>query len=371
MGHPEDLSGSPPSIGARIRHYRNRLNLSQHDLAAALNFKSAQIVSQIENDEREIKARELVLLAKALSTSVDNLLSASELHLPSARWRDRPSEGFEATEAKLCLRCERYALLEEWNDEGARRELPQGSLPRGRHSTPSDVELAANEIRAAMQLGGRPAASLQGVLEEWYGIRIFYDSFAGSGLCVDGEFGKAILLNRNQVRWRRNFSLAHEVFHLVAANCYGDPDRETEEKHANIFASALLLPSDSLLPPLDAKARNGKVALQDLILTAREFDVSTEALLWRLCNLRKLTAENVKDLTSNRAVLAFEKWKLDLPPALPERFERLTYSAYQRGRIGKRKLAEFLEISVNQLAENPEISDPDLSLDEETEIAFA
>lgn len=362
------------AIGNRVRDYRTRLNMSQTELAGSLGLNSAQIVSQIESGDRELKARELVRAAEVLMTSVQNLLTDAPPEIPKARWRDKPSSGFESAEARLCLRCERYALLEEWCDERIDRDLPRISLSKDRIPKIGEVERAADEIRAAMELGGRPASSLKDSLEEDFGIKVFHDSFDGTALCVSGPFGKAILLNRDNVRGRRNFSLAHELFHLLVEGIYPDGEREQEEKHAQIFASSLLLPSASLIAILDAKANNGKIPVRDLVATAQDFHVSTEALLWRLCNLQRMTRDSVKALIAGDNLKAFEARgvrKSDRPDDLPDRFHRLAYEAYGRGRLGRNKLAQFLETTVSALSINSEIWNSDVAFDEEAEIAFA
>ena len=65
-------------LGKRIRNARIQLSLSQRQLAEEMGFSAPQIISQIEKGERQIKAGELVNLAKALHLDVFQLLSADE-----------------------------------------------------------------------------------------------------------------------------------------------------------------------------------------------------------------------------------------------------------------------------------------------------
>lgn len=360
-----------PHIGARVREYRNSLKITQGELAERMGFNSSQIVSQIEAGSRELKARELVKVAEILHTSVQNLLSAEQAEIPESRWRDKPNEGFEPVEARFCLRCERYSLLEEWCGERLSRDFPS-VLAKGHLPTVGELERAAEDVRTAMKLGGRPAASLGEILEEDYGVKVFYDSFEGTALCASGKFGNAILLNRDNVKWRRNFSLAHELYHLLVPGVY--EDEEIEERHAQVFASALLMPSSSLMAAIEAKVQNGKVPVRDLVVVAQEFHVSTEALLWRLCSLQRMSREQVRTLLTGGAIKAFEsigQRKNDHPDELPDRYIRLAYQAYNRGKIGLAKLAEFLETTAGQLVASSNIWNSDADLNEEAEIAFA
>ena len=359
-------------IGARIKEYRIRLNLSQKQLADRMGIPALQSVSEIEAGRRELKARELVRAANALMTSVQNLLSIETLAFPEPRWRDKPEVGFEEVEARFCLRCERYALLEAWCDEPCPRDLPSASIPKGHDPTPSDLDRAAGDIEASMKLGGRPAVALAETLQEDYGVKIFYDTFSGPALSVSGKFGRAILLNREDVKWRRNFSLAHELFHLLVEDLHLDPDKE--EGYANSFASALLLPTSSLTALLTPKVRNSKIPVSELVAAAQEFQVSTEALLWKLCTMNKLTREQVKGLIGSESVRSFEAQSRrpnDSPDLLPDRYVRLAYRAYNKGKIGLAKLAEFLETTAGELAAESKIWSTDADLDEEAEVALA
>jgi Zn-dependent peptidase ImmA (M78 family)/transcriptional regulator with XRE-family HTH domain len=368
MSVPMAKENSSVSIGSRVREHRQKLNLSQADLASALGLNSPQIVSQIETGDRELKAKELVRISEILMTSIQNLLSNSPLEVPTARWRDRPENGFEKVEARLCLRCE------EWCGERVYRDLPRLSFVKDRVPKIGEVERAADEIRIVMELGGRPASSLKDALEEDFGIKIFHDSFNGTALCVSGGFGQAILLNRDNVRGRRNFSLAHELYHLLVDGIYPQEAQNIEEKHAQIFASSLLLPSAPVIGLLDAKANDGKIPLRELVATAQDFHVSTEALLWRLCNLQRMDRDKAKTIIAGeslRWVEAHGMGKNKAPEDLPERYVRLAYEAHRLGKLGRNKLAQFLETSVSELDSDFEGWNADVSLDEETEIAFA
>jgi Zn-dependent peptidase ImmA (M78 family)/DNA-binding XRE family transcriptional regulator len=367
---PEELTSS--HIGARIKEYRTRLNLSQKQLAERMGISAFQIISEIEAGRRELKARELFQAASALMTSVQNLLSFDAPAFAEPRWRDKPDTGYEEVEARLCLRCERYTLLEAWCDEQITRDLPSASLPKEHEPTFADLERAADDIRAAMKLGGRPAVSFTETLEEDYGIRIFYDTIPGPALSVSGKFGRAILLNRDDVRWRRNFSLAHELFHLLAEGVYQDPEKE--ERHAQSFAAALLLPGSFVASLLESKGHNGKIPVAELVAAAQEFQVSTEALLWRLFTMNKLTREQVKTLIASETVRALElqgRRPNDKPDVLPDRYVRLAYRAYNNGKIGLAKLAQFLETTAGELAANSKIWSTEADVDEEAEVALA
>src|SRR2546429_7171771 len=81
-----------------------------------------------------------------------------------------------------------------------------------------------------MNLGRVPATSLTKVLEEDFGVKIFYrEELSGSAASAGGGFGQAILMNSSEAPWRRNYNFAHELFHLLTWNVM-PPERLPREK---------------------------------------------------------------------------------------------------------------------------------------------
>lgn len=62
------------TIGARIRVEREKLGISQIDLAKAVGFESATAISFIESGARGVAAETLELIAKTLKVDVKTLL---------------------------------------------------------------------------------------------------------------------------------------------------------------------------------------------------------------------------------------------------------------------------------------------------------
>jgi len=140
--------------------------------------------------------------------------------------------------------------------------------------------------RKRIELGERPAFVLLRVLEEDCGIRssIAPSSRPARRLREERTDGWAILLNAGNAECRRNFDLAHELFHLLvwdlyrgagAANSQVSP--EQEEKLANAFASHLLIPADALRRTVDRKRNaEGKISVSAIPQIA-----DSSAYLWR------------------------------------------------------------------------------------------
>jgi len=104
---------------------------------------------------------------------------------------------------------------------------------------------------------------------------------------------------------------------------------------------------------LRARQRGG-LSYADLIAIAGDFNVSTQALLWRMLNLRLLPREQVHALLDDpelhRQDVAMRRgqwwWS---PPPLPERYVRLSFLAWQQGHLARARLAEYLETDLAEL----------------------
>ena len=350
-------------LGERVRTARKRLGLTQKELAEQAGIAVHQILSQIEKGQREVKAWELAALAKALKTDFSSLLADSgPQQAPVVLWREYPTEAREVIEANFLQRCQQYATLEQLAEEVTQPDLPTAKV----ESAPMTFGAAKRLARRAskeLDLGSRPATALEGVLEDGYGVKIWYEDLGeeGSAASTIGPFGYAVLMNSAEAPWRRNFSLAHELFHLLTWQSIlidrllrDAAFRHRIEQLANAFASSLLLPQEPLVDAFESRTKNDIVQYIDLVEVAREFGVSTDALLYRLLDLRCLDKETVESLRANSAFRALDRstmrarWQR---PVIPERFVRLAFAAYQKGRLSRARLAQYLDTSLIDLTE--------------------
>lgn len=353
------------TLGAAVRRARDRVGLTQEELAERAGFPNSQTVSDIERGLRDVKARELHRIAKILHTSYDVLLGVRAEPAAHVLWRRGTQDVPRAQEAQFLERASRYAMLEELCDLPAPEPLPDFPFDPERAWYP-EVDALANRVARTLDLGSRPATSLVKVLEERFRVKVFYADLLGdeSAACVRDAFGAAVLMNAHQAPWRRNYNFAHELFHLVTWDSVarawpqegGEPAwAEQLERFANSFASHLLLPADELGEQYRARCRDGRVPDPDLVELAREFDVSTQALVFRLKFLRLLSAEEADATLErpsfrklDRSTMA-DRW-IKPQTGLPDRYVRLAYLAHAKGRITVARLAEFLETSVSELA---------------------
>jgi Zn-dependent peptidase ImmA (M78 family)/transcriptional regulator with XRE-family HTH domain len=341
-------------IGERLKYARQRTGLTLRQVVERTGIGESSL-SEYENDKREPRLSQLQALAEAYRRSIAFFLGEGGIPREIVLWRKRPDPPTGADiEAEFVKLCEQYHNLEVWCADRRPCILP---VAQGDPSSfgYAEAERLAYRVQSELRLGDRPGRSLFPVLEEVCGVKLFYLSFQPSGTgasTVSETFGSAVLLNTENVRWRRNFDLAHELFHLLTWPIFRDGGNsvvasEGEEKLATCFASRLLMPTDATRLAINEVQKDGSLSFSDLFDIARQFDVSVEALLWRIHFLYNRNEEDTrKDITRYNAVASvFEDREPDKPPRRPARYVALAVKAFRNGEVSQGKFAEYLGIS--------------------------
>jgi Zn-dependent peptidase ImmA (M78 family)/transcriptional regulator with XRE-family HTH domain len=315
-------------------------------------------LSEFEHGKREPSLSQLASLSAAYHRPASFFLAMEPIVPEVVRWRRKPAEGAQAIEGQFLQLCEQYHNLESWCGADAVIDLPSTRRP-SRPFSRTDADLLARKVRRELGLGSYPALGLLCGLEEQCGLKVFHLDFAPSGTAActqHPEFGAAILLNAKNPRWRRNFDLAHELFHLLTWGFLAPVEpgaeawTESEEKLADAFAASLLLPDDSIREAVSSRLRDGKLPLPAMFEIGRQFDVSIEALIWRIHGLYGGTPAHKAhtEATIQRAresARMLEGREADCPPIRPARFVALAVTALRRGDISVGRFAEYIGIS--------------------------
>ena len=343
-------------FGARLKALRESVGLPLKEAANRLGFSSYQILSNIEAGTREVKASELNLFSRAYFCSLSNLLGEEKMPHGLLMWRKTPEKRAEV-EQQILYFCEQYHLLEKLLNINLGRELGCEVRSKEAIRTDADVDALADDTRKTLDLGRKPAFTLAKVLEQNYGVKIIYRHFLGTGSAasmVDDEFGPVIVVNANEPPWGRNYDIGHELFHIVTSKAVTPDDVRhgtffgNLENKAERFSSTLLLPESEIRKEINdrLKAQN-HIAYSDLVDIARDFGVSTIALLYRLVNLKFMKFEQAQSLRQDEDLKGIDRtarqdeWG-DAP--VSERFCSLAIRSLRRGLISRGKFAEIIEI---------------------------
>jgi len=348
-------------LGRRISYAREAAKMSQEQLAKALRFKDRQTLSMVENGQRKLSADELLALMRAtgrdLEFFTDNCRLVGEGAFSFRAGEIAPAglNDFEERAGRWIATYRRlgYALGQPRKSLGYRLTLTA-------RSSYEEAWAVAEGLVKEWQLGDVPAARLAGMTEEHLDVLVLY--FAGVGVsgaaCRLADLD-TILINRGECAGRRNFDLAHELFHLLTWDTM-PPARDDHdaprgysakriEQLADNFAGALLMPEQELRRRWD---KRGSADLHDwLNRTATVFNVTASALKWRLKYLTWLTEVELSSINDKRLVANGEAKRKAPPPPLFSRkfFERL-YRALDEGCISARRAAQLVETDIAGLA---------------------
>lgn len=199
--------------------------------------------------------------------------------------------------------------------------------------------------------------SLQKVMEQVLRTKILFvelSDFGSAASTVHPEFGAAIVVNSDEAPWRINFTLAHELFHIITWHMFNPADLEQDEllfkdieKKAERFASTLLLPESSVREELSSRIKDQKLSFSDIVDVAREFGVSTQALLYRMANMRLIEWEKANHLANDDELHMIDRRiRRDTTSEAPssERFTLLAVKCLRKGLISRGKFSELLDI---------------------------
>lgn len=345
-------------IGIRIKDEREKRNLTQEELASQAKIESYQTLGKIERGERkDLKTTELQKIAEALGVSIGYLLGEfAQPQKSLVLWRKEPAAAQKtALENRLHAFIEDYSFLEEVLNQNKkiRRTLPVLSMHPANTSYEDAQEMAEN-IRKSLDLGSQPSASLRACLEEDFDVKVLYEDLGdSSAACTRSDSSIAVMINKKESVWRQNYNLAHELYHIVTwdpevlKKIKADPslDKRNEELAEN-FAAGLLMPAEDLKDDFRRMSESGKISPSDLMVLSSKYKVSTEATAYRLLNLGCITKDDAKKLISE---IHRESLSQESSIKYSEKLVRLSFSAYQKDKISKARLAQIVGISLIDL----------------------
>ncbi len=346
-------------IGTRVKALREERKLSQDELASVFGFKDRQTVSAIENGDRRVSADELLRAMSALKVPLeyftDPFLLVGEGQFS---WRQSavPADklrGFERTAGRLIAAYRNYAP-----QVGRQPNIVRPSLRLSAQSKFEQAMADGERFVADYQLGDAPAERLAEVMESKLGILVLMvDAIDGvSGAACRLRDLDAVLINRNEIVGRRNFDLAHELFHILTWDAMPpDPvednsefSKKRVEQLANNFAGAVLMPESAL----DRLGPWEKDTVRRLNRGALLLGVTANALKWRLVatgRLEKATAAGIDDVGLRNNGRAAKTTKV--PALFSKTFMEVISLALTKGLLSMRRASELLGVDVEDVSD--------------------
>ncbi|CAM4189295.1 ImmA/IrrE family metallo-endopeptidase [Roseateles saccharophilus] len=352
------------AMGGRVRVARESAKITQADLCEAVGFADRQTLSAIENGERRIQAAELVRISQAVNRPIEWFIDPFVVE-GDARfsWRvakslpDEALTDFESRIGRLVGLLRHLKMALQGNSS-----VFSPVLRVSRQSTFEEAWVWGELVAQHLDLGIVPAVKLVEAIETRLDIPVLYvdahvesEARGISGAMCRLPDLQVIVINRHESPARRNFDVAHELFHALTWDALPpqhreDPDNVAKgtlikriEHLADNFAAALLMPRASLDKLIPEEKLGDAEYLVDV---ARELHVSTGALAFRLLNLKLIgpgTCEAVRKLQ-------VAKEQSPAPELYSESFVNLLHEGILRGHVSARKGASALAMTLEQLS---------------------
>ena len=297
------------TIGRRIRQLRTAAGLTLEQLATAIERAPSQ-VSMIETGKREPKLTQLQLIARALDTTIDQILAEQPLDeraameiaveramkgqtfqaLGIAPFRISKTVPDEALRALLALHGEIDKLRDEraaTPEEARRANVELRHLMRRQDNHFADLEKKAAEILAAVHHPGGPLTQRSASdIAAHLGFTLHYapDLPQSTRSVADLAHGRLYLSSRvpgkGDARTAVLQALSSRILGHSEPRSYAEFLRQRVE--TNYLTGALLMPEEHLVPVLkDAKERRA-ISIEDL---RDAYSVSYETAAHRFTNL--------------------------------------------------------------------------------------
>jgi Zn-dependent peptidase ImmA (M78 family)/DNA-binding XRE family transcriptional regulator len=327
---------------SRLAQARRRRGLSQRAVAQLVGVTD-RTARRWENGEKAPDPAHLALLAQKLDFDVSYFFRPDPAALPVEAVSFRALTKARASDRERAVAGGEMALeLSDWLD--ANFDLPEPELPDLRHYR-NDPEGAAIALRAAWGLGDKSIANMVHLLEA-KGVRVF--SLAEDCREIDAySFWQGerpfIFLNTLKSSEHSRFDAAHELAHLVLHRHGGTPDR-SEEREANAFAGAFLMPASSI-----TSFAPRVVALPTLVQAKRHWNVSVAALAHRLHDLKLISDWQYWALCRDIQIAGYRTAEPETAPREHSQVFKKVFDALRAERIFKKELAAKFGWSMDEL----------------------
>jgi len=352
------VSRSNIVIGAQIQKARKLLALSVKEVAEEIHV-SPQLINDWEMGVSQPGLRELEALANLYGREIDYFLRETPNPPTGVKFRGKPGESLQhlSRDTKIVLArfdelCRAAVEFEELLQK--KREVSLATI-----SARTTARTGAQGIRQQYDLENKPIPDLRALLEN-AGVRIFEipipnDELSGFSFWHE-TYGPCILVHAKDVKGRRDFTLAHELAHLLynhgSSACY-IPSKisdvhETTELKANRFAVELLLPETGVVDDFKKRDLSRTSSERQLRPMAIKWGVSIQALGYRLEGLGLVNTGLTNKIIESRPAYFRRPRTQTWERRLGKSFVGTSLEAYQNNLISVGKLAHVLQIPIRK-----------------------
>lgn len=338
-------------IGERIKQARTAAGLSLRELAEKAGV-SAMAISKYETGKSTPSSGVLLSLSKALGVPAEYFLRTERVELQEIEYRKHtklPKKLLRQIEGDVIEQVERYLELEHVFPTLPIKpfKIPDNLPERINHY--AEIEVVADRVREAWDLGSNPIPELTDTLEE-NGIKVFQtklfhgNRFDGLAATVNGM--PIIVVGEEWPGDRQRFTLAHELGHLLMRGRLSNA--LDEEKASNRFAGAFLVAKSVVFNELGQHRR--WLEPQELCVLKKVYGFSMGGWIHRANDLGILADVHYQMMAR---LFRSRNWHKkepceDYPREKTQLFTQLVYHALAEDLIGESKAAELLRVPLKQ-----------------------
>lgn len=347
-------------IGAQLRKARKLLELTVKEAAQEVDV-SPQHIEDWEKGASQPSLQQLEGLSNLYGREIDYFLRETPNPPSKVTFRGKPGESLRYLSKDTKIVLARFDELCRAAVEFERLLHKKRKVKLSVFARPVEPRIGAQCIRKQCQVEDKPIPDLRALLED-AGVRIFEipipnDELSGFSFWHE-KYGPCILVHAKDVKGRRNFTLAHELAHLLynhgSSACYIPLEisqvHEKIERKANQFAVELLLPKTGVVDDFKKRNMPRKPSEKQLRQMAIKWGVSSQALGYRLEGLGLINAGLTNKIIESRPFFRRPKiptWE----KRLGKQFVETSIEAYQKNLISVGRLAHALQIPIRKAME--------------------
>ncbi|MEZ4720480.1 MAG: XRE family transcriptional regulator [Flavobacteriales bacterium] len=334
------------SIAERLKAARKLKGYSLQDLAEALHGTlSRQALHKYEKGEVEPDTEKILMLSIALGVKPEFFYRTSEVALGEIEFRKKtslPTKEIDRVKEITKDYLTRYLELE--NIMGIETEF-KNPFDEDRNESYEDATKAAEKLREAWKLGLDPIYNVAELLEDNH-IKVVElevnEDFDGLQTWVNRTipvvaYNRVYLEKSDRIR----FTLLHELCHLLLEKKLKGKTLRDKEKYCDQFASAVLLPEESLKAELGH--HRVRVFIPELEKIKQQYGVSMQAIVMRATDLGILNPNFKLEFFK---MFSRNGWRKNEPVDYDgqeeaTRFDQLVFRALAEDQISMSKAAEL------------------------------
>lgn len=343
-------------MAQRFVDARKIAKLSQEEVKEKMGFNDRQTISNIESGNRQLSADELLRACTIFNKDID-FFTDPYISNENITWR--------ALENNTNLNeCESYvkriiAANIHFSEILGESFYPLDIMIHKNNLSYDGVRVVAENIVEKLNFGEYPANNLYDKIQDKLNIDILYIDCPhdiSGGACKTDKIN-FIFVNQNEVSFRRNFTIGHELFHILTWDTLTperiDPihdhqnDRKGKSKIeslADSFTSSFLMPKKTILKLWNSKGSKDINAW--LLKSAEKLEVSGEALFWRAVYLGL-----VDKLLFNNFKLSYTPRNRERINLFNNRFVEKIYKVLEYGLVSLKKMVEVINMTLEKIFE--------------------